>query len=325
MYPIQEDKEINRSSRLNPKIATLSDKRFKKLISSLRLKPEDFHKQGSLVQYTTRYNEVRNTRKVEEFLTVTTIYKGCERICDKMALEGLPLLLQGIAQIWWQGIKDQNSRWTQVITRICEAFAPKRPYYKVCMNIFAKTKEPRTSTEAFLCSTNLVGKFTQSVRRIVQDVKDEGTATGATKEEVIDTNERLRAVRVRMDESYDTAKKALVGLMGKYNESKNVHNIFQRYTMLKAMIKRDKQFSGPVIVDTALDIVLLSKDNGESRVNRHFPSRRYGCPSKLSSRKYTPESEVSDKEAWGEFVICRHLESGFFDVVEQNYQFYGFN
>lgn len=26
-------------------------------------------------------------------------------------------------------------------------------------------------------STNLVGKFTQSVRRIVQDVKDEGTAS----------------------------------------------------------------------------------------------------------------------------------------------------
>lgn len=86
-------------------------------------------------------------------------------------------------------------------------------------------------------STNLVGKFTQSVRRIVQDVKDEGTATGATKEEVIETNERLRAVRVRMDESYDTAKKALVGLMTKYNDSKNVHNIFQRYNMLKAMIK----------------------------------------------------------------------------------------
>lgn len=93
-------------------------------------------------------------------------------------------------------------------------------------------------------STNLVGKFTQSVRRIVQDVKDEGTATGATKEEVIETNERLRAVRVRMDESYDTAKKALVGLMEKYNDSKSVHNIFQRYTILKAMIKVSNVLGG---------------------------------------------------------------------------------
>lgn len=82
-----------------------------------------------------------------------------------------------------------------------------------------------------------MGKFTQSVRRIVQDVKDEGTASGLTKEDVIETNERLRSIRVRMDESYDTAKKALVTLMTKYNESKNVHNIFQRYNLLKGMIK----------------------------------------------------------------------------------------
>lgn len=89
----------------------------------------------------------------------------------------------------------------------------------------------------FAGSTNLVGKFTQSVRRIVQDVKDEGSASGQTKEEVIETNERLRAVRIRLDESYDTAKKALVTLMAKYSDSKSVHNIFQRYNLLKLMIK----------------------------------------------------------------------------------------
>lgn len=88
-------------------------------------------------------------------------------------------------------------------------------------------------------STNLVGKFTQSVRRIVQDVKDEGTSSGLTKEEVIETNERLRAVRVRLEESYDTAKKSLITLMTKYGDSKSVHNIFQRYTLLKVMIKVD--------------------------------------------------------------------------------------
>lgn len=68
-------------------------------------------------------------------------------------------------------------------------------------------------------------------------MKDEGTASGLTKEEIIETNERLRAVRLRLDESYDTAKKALISLMAKYNDSKNVHNIFQRYNLLKAMIK----------------------------------------------------------------------------------------
>lgn len=179
-------------------------------------------------------------------------------------------------------------------------------------------------------STNLVGKFTQSVRRIVQDVKDEGTASeyiciqvfpyfwnklandfflefsaleaccgafrkarskklrecisiytvyrvysnmcvytcdasprggalessalymcvfssslffysnpsgGQTKEEVIETNERLRAVRIRLDSSYETAKRALVELMRKYTDSKQVRNVFERYTLLKLMIK----------------------------------------------------------------------------------------
>ncbi|CAG4993746.1 unnamed protein product [Parnassius apollo] len=88
-----------------------------------------------------------------------------------------------------------------------------------------------------MSSTNLVGKFTQSVRRIVQDVKDEGTSSGQTKEEVIETNERLRAVRIRLDENYDTAKKALVTLMSRYNESKAERNVFTRYALLKAMIK----------------------------------------------------------------------------------------
>lgn len=68
-------------------------------------------------------------------------------------------------------------------------------------------------------------------------MKDEGTASGLSKEEVIETNERLRAVRVKLEESYDTAKKALNSLMGKYTESKVTRNVFQRYQQLKAMIK----------------------------------------------------------------------------------------
>lgn len=72
---------------------------------------------------------------------------------------------------------------------------------------------------------------------MVQDVKDEGTASGHTKEEVIETNERLRAVRARLEENYDTAKKALNTLMGKYMESKTTRNVFHRYPQLKAMIK----------------------------------------------------------------------------------------
>lgn len=89
----------------------------------------------------------------------------------------------------------------------------------------------------FAATTNFVGKFTQSVRRIVQDVKDEGAPSGMTRDEVIETNERLRSLRLRLEESYDTVKKALINLMNKYGDSKSHRNIFQRYPMLKLMIK----------------------------------------------------------------------------------------
>lgn len=92
-------------------------------------------------------------------------------------------------------------------------------------------------------------------------MKDEGTASGQTKEEVIETNERLRAVRIRLDESYDTAKKALVTLMAKYNDSKSVHNIFQRYNLLKIMIKVSPFFTAESYTRlTNLIIVRLGVD-----------------------------------------------------------------
>ncbi|EAA00924.6 AGAP001581-PA [Anopheles gambiae str. PEST] len=107
-------------------------------------------------------------------------------------------------------------------------------------NLFAGTKilsYAEKESPKHYASTNLVGKFTQSVRRIVQDVKDEGSPSGMSREELLETNERLRAVRLRLEESYDTAKKALVNLMNKYGDSKSQRNIFNRYPMLKLMIK----------------------------------------------------------------------------------------
>jgi hypothetical protein len=85
-----------------------------------------------------------------------------------------------------------------------------------------------------------MGKFTQSVRRIVQDVKDEGTMSGLSREEVIEINERLILFRFRLEMSYETAKQALNALMSQYSDSKSQRNIFHRYPLLKIMIKVSK-------------------------------------------------------------------------------------
>ncbi|XP_023035539.2 uncharacterized protein LOC6649779, partial [Drosophila willistoni] len=129
-------------------------------------------------------------------------------------------------------------------------------------------------------TTNFVGKFTQSVRRIVQDVKDEGAPSGMTRDEVIETNERLRSLRLRLEESYETAKKALINLMNKYGDSKSHRNIFQRYPMLKLMIKevirletqywtlvdiprQEKQETVPSYVMRACSIMEKTQKSGE--------------------------------------------------------------
>ncbi|KAH8366905.1 hypothetical protein KR200_012133, partial [Drosophila serrata] len=129
-------------------------------------------------------------------------------------------------------------------------------------------------------TTNFVGKFTQSVRRIVQDVKDEGAPSGMTRDEVIETNERLRSLRLRLEESYETAKKALINLMNKYGDSKSQRNIFQRYPMLKLMIKevirletqywtlvdiprQEKQETVPSYVMRACSIMEKTQKSGE--------------------------------------------------------------
>ncbi|KAK7083982.1 hypothetical protein SK128_009158 [Halocaridina rubra] len=62
-------------------------------------------------------------------------------------------------------------------------------------------------------------------------------ADGETRDESIATNQRLRSVKARIEDSYETARTALLTLHSKYNHSKTTWNAFNRYALLKAMIK----------------------------------------------------------------------------------------
>lgn len=62
---------------------------------------------------------------VEYFLNTMNIYKKGQTIDDDRAVEGLPLLLECIAETWWQGVKTVPKTWTEAADVIQEAFAPK--------------------------------------------------------------------------------------------------------------------------------------------------------------------------------------------------------
>ena len=69
-------------------------------------------------------------------------------------------------------------------------------------------------------------------------------AGGQPRDEVISINERLRCVRIRLDESYKTAKRALIQLNAHYNDSKTA-SVLRRYALLKAMIKVNSNLINP--------------------------------------------------------------------------------
>jgi hypothetical protein len=66
-------------------------------------------------QFSARFNGTRSASAVEEFVTAATIYKKVEGISDEDALEGLPLLLTGEANPWWNGIKSNVSTWKEAM------------------------------------------------------------------------------------------------------------------------------------------------------------------------------------------------------------------
>jgi hypothetical protein len=177
-----------------------------------------------------------------------------------------------------------------------------------------------------------MGKFTQSVRRIVADVKDEGTMSGLSREEVIDINERLILFRVRLEMSYETAKQALNSLMAQYGDSKSHKNIFNRYPLLKVMIKvcsePEKLISLSVnnhsFASSSSSSTNIFRKSSNSKLNighsSRSPSRRSRKPSRLSSceraqswrrhksrsrrrHKSCPRRRQRRKSAWSAWIL----------------------
>ncbi|PNF40688.1 hypothetical protein B7P43_G02860 [Cryptotermes secundus] len=141
---------------------------------------------------------------------------------------------------------------------------------------------------------------------------------GQSKEEVIETNERLRAVRVRLEESYETAKRSLITLMTKYTDSKSVRNVFQRYNLLKAMIKevirletqywtlvdipkQEKQETVPAFVLRACAIMEKTQKSGEgvktsAKLAEEAENRRERID-RLERKKFLPDMTILQIES----------------------------
>lgn len=104
---------------------TLSDEQFRQLLdhvaaisvsaANTRKPSSSTEMGGSFIRSTSRF-DAETSVDVVAFLDAATTYKSHAGISDVIALKGLPMLLTGLATIWWLGVKASIETWDGAIT-----------------------------------------------------------------------------------------------------------------------------------------------------------------------------------------------------------------
>ncbi|XP_076632057.1 activity-regulated cytoskeleton associated protein 1 [Colletes latitarsis] len=106
--------------------------------------------QGSFARCTARYDGTCCRQRLEEFVATAPIFRDIENITDGNAVKGLPLLLEGEAAIWWQGVKRNHTTWRQAMDALQQQHAPRRSAPTIYAELFVTKQDGRISTDAFL-------------------------------------------------------------------------------------------------------------------------------------------------------------------------------
>lgn len=108
------------------------------------------HQQRSFADCTTRFDGSKDRAKLQAFVIAVSIYKHVNGISDADALRGLPLLLEGDAATWWEGIKCEVTTWEEATDLMQAAFAHQKPGYQVYAELFGTKQEQGTATDSFI-------------------------------------------------------------------------------------------------------------------------------------------------------------------------------
>lgn len=125
-------------------------------------------KTGNFVKCNTRFDG-KPESDAEAFIDAIEIYKDCANVSNENALRGLPMLLDGIAATWWQGIKATTTTWTDAIKAIRDAYGVKKPPYQVYQELFNMEHHLNVSTDIFVCRARaLLSSIPDSLSERVQ-------------------------------------------------------------------------------------------------------------------------------------------------------------
>ncbi|XP_064543945.1 activity-regulated cytoskeleton associated protein 2 [Drosophila montana] len=134
----------------------LSDEQFRILIETIKsLAPQkdetEPSSKGSFSNCIARFSGQRDHDAVEVFITSVETYKEVEGISDKDALKGITLLFQGIAIMWWKGVRRNVKTWQDALQLLRDHFSPTKPAYQIYMEIFETKQATGEVIDAFIC------------------------------------------------------------------------------------------------------------------------------------------------------------------------------
>lgn len=118
------------------------------LISGLNIRPET---KNTFSNCSARFSGGRNTSKIDDFIATILVYKDAENISDTLALTSLPLLLEGYASSWWQGVKSEAKTFEKAIKLLRNAFSPPKPDWRTFAEINQEKQKAFESTDSFIC------------------------------------------------------------------------------------------------------------------------------------------------------------------------------
>ncbi|XP_061393470.1 protein still life, isoforms C/SIF type 2-like, partial [Musca vetustissima] len=141
------DSSANAFSQVQQNIV-LTDVQFQQILSGISINQE---KKTTFTGCTARFSGGRNSTKVEDFIATIEVYKEAENISESSALNSFPLLLEGYASTWWQGVQDEARSFKDAIELLRNAFAPVKPDWRIFNDICQEKQKTFETTDAFVC------------------------------------------------------------------------------------------------------------------------------------------------------------------------------
>ncbi|KAJ8968749.1 hypothetical protein NQ317_012697 [Molorchus minor] len=136
-----------------------TNEQFNELLSRLTIaqhsEPTTQRKTGHFTNCSSRFNGSKDS-DVNAFIDSITIYKDCALITDENAFKGLPMLLDGFAATWYQGVKSTITTWAEAIDLLRTVFGPRKPPYRVYRELFESEQDRNTASDIFICKARSI-------------------------------------------------------------------------------------------------------------------------------------------------------------------------